>query len=192
MKKIDRVLQRYRYSVVEPFVPDKSDVLDIGGFDGSFLLRLRDRINRGVCIDPYIEEKKDGKIEFIRAMVVDRLPFPNESFDIITMLAVYEHFQTSRELITSEIFRILKDHGLVLLTVPSSAVDHILKILIKMRLIDGMSIEEHSNFNAADTVEIFTQCGFRLRRWSKFQFGLNNLFVFEKINPAEQPSDGHE
>lgn len=186
MKKTDRVLQRYRYSVVEPFILDKSDVLDIGGFDGSFLLRLHNRINRGVCIDPYIEEKKDGRMEFIRATVTDRLPFPDESFDIVTMLAVYEHLDKHREIVTSEAFRVLRNNGLAILTVPSETVDVIIRLLYKTRIIDGMSadgtlVEDHKNFHPSDTIKIFEGVGFKLKKWSRFQIGLNNLFVFQKI-----------
>lgn len=186
MKKIDRVLQRYRYSVVEPFVPDNSDILDIGGFDGSFVLRLRNRINRGVCIDPYIEEKKEGRIEFIRTEVTDRLPFPDESFDIVTMLAVYEHLDELREVVTSEAFRVLRNNGLAILTVPAATVDIIIKFLYKVKIIDGMSadgtlVEDHKNFHPSDTIKIFEGAGFKLKKWSRFQIGLNNLFIFQKI-----------
>jgi SAM-dependent methyltransferase len=190
MRRIDYILRNWRYRVVEPHVPEGSAVVDIGGYDGSLLIRLHDKIERGVCIDPLIKEKKEGKIEFISHRVSDKLPLPDSSFDVVTMLAVYEHLAGSREEITSEIFRVLKNGGLALLTVPSSAVDHILKVLTALRMADGMSLEEHEHFDSAETVKIFEQRGFTLKRQIKFQMGLNNLFIFEKEGaPQARPDD---
>jgi ubiquinone/menaquinone biosynthesis C-methylase UbiE len=180
MRKLDYILQKWRYSVAVPFIPSGCDLLDIGGFDGSFIKRVYKKIHHGVCIDPHLEEKGDDKITFIRARLDGKFPFPNDSFDVITMFAVYEHLGEQRQLITAECFRVCRNNGSVLLTIPSGAVDTILMFLMKIRLIDGMSTEEHHNFNVADTIRIFERAGFQLKRWSKFQFGLNNLFIFQK------------
>lgn len=192
MRALDYLLRDWRYRIVERHVPMGCRIVDIGGFDGSLLMRLYNKIEKGVCIDPLIEEKRDSKIEFVRYRVTDKLPLPDSSFDVATMLAVYEHLGDSRELVASEIFRILRRGGVALLTVPDSAVDNILRALIKMRLIDGMSFEEHGHFDSSDTVSIFEKCGFKLRRRVKFQLGLNNLFVFEKGEALGQKSDGRE
>jgi ubiquinone/menaquinone biosynthesis C-methylase UbiE len=179
MRRLDYILRDWRYRIVEPYIPEECEILDIGGFDGSFLRQIYHKINKGVCIDPLIEGKKDGKIEFIKHRILDKIPFPDSSFDVVTMLAVYEHL-SNRELITAEVFRILKDNGCVLLTIPSSKVDFLLKLLLKIRLIDGISTEEHKHFDVSNTVKIFEMCGFKFKKWSKFQIGLNNLFIFEK------------
>jgi SAM-dependent methyltransferase len=180
MKRLDYYLQNWRYTIVEPFIPDECEILDIGGFDGSFLLRIEDKIKRGVCIDPFIKNRKNKKFEFIQGKIADSLPFADHTFDVIVMLAVFEHLGIYQKPIASESFRILKQDGLVILTVPSKAVDYILKVLIRIHLIDGMSVEEHVHFRGSDTVRIFREGGFILQQWSKFQFGLNNLFVFMK------------
>jgi SAM-dependent methyltransferase len=180
MRRLDWILQDWRYRVVEPHIAPGCRILDIGGFDGSFLKRIQSRIVEGVCIDPLIEERKEGKLLFIKSRVVKELPFADHCFDVVTMIGVYEHLGFRRELITQEVFRVLKKPGLALLTVPSSAVDEILKVLIRMRLVDGMSLAEHEHFRSSETRTIFEGCGFKLKRWSKFQLGLNNLFIFEK------------
>ena len=190
MRRVDYILRNWRYKVVEPHVPRGCALVDIGGYDGSLIMRLYDKIERGVCIDPLIEERKDGKVEFIKRRVTETLPLPDCSCDVATMLAVYEHLGDSKGQITSEIFRVLRDGGLALLTVPSSAVDHILKVLTVLKLADGMSFEEHEHFDSAETVTIFEQRGFMLRKRVKFQMGLNNLFVFEKGQaPRAKPDD---
>ncbi len=180
MRKLDYFLQRWRYSVAIPLIPSGCDLLDIGGFDGSFLKRVHEKIRRGVCIDPHLEEKSYDKITLMRTRFDGILPFPDDSFDIITMFAVYEHLGEQRTLITHESFRVCRKNGFVILTVPSSTVDTMLTILKNVRLIDGMSTEEHQNFNVSDTVGIFEVAGFQLKRWSRFQLGFNNLFVFQK------------
>ena len=89
--------------MVAPYIPENSDILDIGGYDGSFLTHVRGKIKRGVCIDPFIEERKDDKIEFVRYRFSHELPFPDASFDAVTLIAVYEHLQGVREQITAEV-----------------------------------------------------------------------------------------
>ena len=180
MRRFDYFIQDWRYRKVEPYIPIGCRILDIGGFDGSFLSRLRDRIGEGVCIDPLIKEKNEEKLKFIKFKFSNKLPFLDSSFDVVTMLAVYEHLGSSRELVTGEIFRGLKKQGLVLLTVPSHLVDYIEKVFIAVGLADGMSIEEHDLFKSSDTKVIFEKFGFRLKLLSRFQLGLNNLFIFEK------------
>jgi len=180
MRKLDYMLQKWRYSVVDPLIPSGCDLLDIGGFDGSFLMRVYEKIRSGVCIDPHLEDKRDDKILFVKARMDGVLPFSDNSFDVITMFAVFEHLGRQRELITAEAYRVCRKNGQVMITVPSSAVDAILKTLMKIRLIDGMSLEEHEHFNVSDTIGVFEAAGFQLRRRSRFQMGLNNLFIFQK------------
>lgn len=163
-----------------PLIPSGCDLLDIGGFDGSFLKRVHEKIHRGACIDPHLEENSYDKITLIKMRLDSILPFSDNSFDIITMFAVFEHLGEQRKLITNESFRVCRKNGFVILTVPSSMVDAILMILKKIKLIDGMSTEEHENFKVSNTVDIFEETGFQLKHWSRFQLGLNNLFVFQK------------
>jgi hypothetical protein len=69
----------------------------------------------------------------------------------------------------------------VIVTVPAKAVDHILAVLRFLHLIDGMSLEEHYGFEPDDTTaRVFTAPSFRLIHRSRFQAGLNHLFVFER------------
>jgi hypothetical protein len=43
-----------------------------------------------------------------------------------------------------------------------------------------MSMHEHYGFVPAHTLRVFAEPDFRLLTHRKFQFGLNNLFVFER------------
>lgn len=98
------------------------------------------------------------------------------------MLAVLEHVPPEDQArLPAACFEILRPGGRIILTVPSSMVDRILKLLGALRLIDGMSMDEHYGFGAEVTVEIFRPPFFRLSHRRRFQLGLNNLFVFERI-----------
>jgi hypothetical protein len=55
-------------------------------------------------------------------------------------------------------------------------------MLLRLGVVDGMSLEEHHGFDVNEIPEIFENGGFVLMKWRKFQFGLNNLFVFERLN----------
>jgi hypothetical protein len=80
--------------------------------------------------------------------------------------------------------RFLKPGGSLVITVPSPAVDRILAVLKALRLIHGMSLEEHHGFQVGQTLEIFAPPRFELRQRSSFQLGLNNLFVFRRTHAA--------
>ncbi len=124
--------------------------------------------------------KKFDKIELVKANICEGIPFSDSTFDVVTMLAIYEHLGKYREYITNLIYHVLKKDGIVILTVPNKAVDYVLYVLVNLKLIDGMSLEQHDHFKASDTIHIFSKCGFHLKHKSKFQFGLNNLFIFKK------------
>jgi hypothetical protein len=85
-----------------------------------------------------------------------------------------------KEAIAREARRLLVQGGRVVITVPSLMVDRILSILLVLRLVDGMSLEEHHGFSPDELPEIFLPEGFRLGKAQKFQLGLNNLFIFER------------
>jgi hypothetical protein len=64
--------------------------------------------------------------------------------------------------------------------VPSSRVDDLLKVLKAVRVVDGMADHQHYGFNPLHAIAAFEGAGFKLERHSRFQLGLNNLFVFRK------------
>lgn len=97
------------------------------------------------------------------------------------MFAVLEHVPAKEQpALAAACHELLKPGGRVLITVPAKAVDHIPAVLRFLRLIDGMSLEEHYGFGPADTLRIFGALQFSLVHRSRFQGGLNRLFVFER------------
>ena len=82
--------------------------------------------------------------------------------------------------------------GRVVITVPSKRVDDILHVLLKLRLLQGMSAHEHYGYKPSDTLGVFPPPRYRLLRRETFELRLNNLFVFELRRLAQAACAKHE
>ena len=181
MTAIDRLIRRWREMKVRPYLRPGARLLDIGCGDGSlFRFSRRLRIS-GVGIDPTLDHNIE---EYGYRLISGSFPeqLQDEAvFDVVTLLAVLEHIpERHQPRFARDIAARLTRGGHLIVTVPSPRVDAILDGLRAVRLIDGMSLEQHYGFQADRTPEIFTGAGLELVRWSRFQLGLNNLFVFQK------------
>jgi SAM-dependent methyltransferase len=181
MRYIDRVLQRWRIAKVRRFVKPGARVLDIGSVDGALFRELGNQIGGGLGIDPTLPANRSlGAFQLVTGFFPKDMP-PAEPFDVITLLAVLEHFPAeSYAQLRVGCRQFLKPGGLLVLTVPSPSVDIILHLLKALRLIDGMSLEEHHGFDVRETNKIFSSPDFTLTVHKKFQLGLNHLFVFRR------------
>ena len=179
MRFLDRFLQRWRSRVALSWVPVGTRLLDVGCHQGEFLRYLDDRIAPSVGLDPLAETTSVGPHQIFRDIFQKPTAFPDESFDAVVMLAALEHIR-EKDSIADECARILRPSGRVIITVPSRAVDRLVDLLRWLRLIDGMSLEEHHGFDPMSTPDVFTARGFDLRYHQVFQGGLNHLFIFQK------------
>jgi 2-polyprenyl-3-methyl-5-hydroxy-6-metoxy-1,4-benzoquinol methylase len=182
MTWLDHFLQSWRITKAARQIPDGARVLDIGSADGALFQQLDQRIAGGLGIDPTLKASTSrGAIPLIAGFFPADMP-PTDPFDVITMLAVLEHFPEAEYVALRDACRrFLKVGGRLVVTVPSPVVDNILKILKKLRLIDGMSLEEHHGYEVQKTAGVFSAPMFRMLTHKTFQFGLNNLFVFERV-----------
>lgn len=182
MKFLDRFLRDWRIKMTTPYIRANDSVLDIGCFDASLFKKLKTKpIAQSIGIDPLLVEsiQMDNYI-LLPGKFPDDLP-SDKTFDSITMLAVLEHIpKAEQNQLKDNCYTYLNTKGRIIITVPSPFVDHILWVLSKLRLIDGMSLEEHYGFKVADVPLIFNSKQFKLIKHKRFQLGLNNLFVFEK------------
>ena len=181
MKQLDRFIQRWRMRQALRFVPTDARVIDIGAHEGELFTALGKALERGFGIEPLRQTKLDAVNFTVVPGFFPAVRPPEKGWNAITMLAVLEHIPTAEQpVLASACHELLKPGGRVIITVPSKAVDHILAVLRWLHLIDGMSLEEHYGFEPADTEKIFSAPGFRLIHRSRFQLGLNHLFVFER------------
>lgn len=182
MNVLDRLLRDWRISKAVACIPDDVRVLDIGSHDGALFRSLGTRLRDGVGLDP------DLPSDIVRpAYCLLRAAFPEGyegepgSFDAVTALAVIEHIPLDRQAtFASAIGEVLREGGLVVITVPSPKVDRILDVAMKVRLLHGMEAGQHYGFDVERLVPLFRNAGFDPVRHDRFQLGLNNLFVFRK------------
>lgn len=177
----DKLIQRWRMQVAARWIPQNARVLDIGCHQGEFLFSLGERIKPSVGFDPlYKQNQLPTRHQFVCDVFREGSSLENHSFDAVVMLATIEHLR-DKAFIAREASRLLRPGGRVIITVPSPLVDKILGILLFLHLVDGMSLEEHHGFKPDELPAIFRSEGFRLAQAQKFQLGLNNLYVFERL-----------
>jgi SAM-dependent methyltransferase len=182
---LDRLLQAIRVRKALPHIPAGSRVLDVGCADGHLLRRLAPRIRDSVGIDPDAPlvtpggaERPAGAFRVIRGRFPDDLDVDG-TFDVITMLAVFEHFpERDRPRVVAACRRLVRTGGRIVLTVPAPAVDRIVDVLRTLRLAHGMDVDAHHGYRPEDTPRHFS--GFRVVRHEPFELGLNHLFVLER------------
>jgi 2-polyprenyl-3-methyl-5-hydroxy-6-metoxy-1,4-benzoquinol methylase len=186
MKWLDRALQRWRIRKVRPFLHPGSVVLDVGSADGA-LFRALPWLGPGVGIDPHVENGADpDRWRPLRgAFPADLPPELLGGFDALTLLAVLEHVpDDAQPAFARACFDALRPGGHLLITVPAPAVDRILDVLMALRILDGMEVDEHHGYEIERTVPLFTGAGFVAIHRSRFQMGLNHFFAFQRPQGA--------
>lgn len=74
----------------------------------------------------------------------DGFPYPDSYFDVVTMLAVFEHIEPAKMVpIIREIRRVLRDDGIFVLTTPAPWTQGILAMMSRCGLVSRTEIEEH-------------------------------------------------
>jgi SAM-dependent methyltransferase len=122
-------------------------VLDVGSGVGDFVKFRPDTV--GVDINPDNVQWCQSQDIDIRLMSVNVLPFKDKEFDSINMDNVLEHIKDP-ELILSEMDRVLKDNGILLVGVPGTlgfetAPDH------------------HTFYSKEDLIKTFVNRGYKVQ-----------------------------
>ncbi len=105
-------------SIIKDFRPlNECFTLDIGTGSGIITAYLGHNFKRIVGIDIVDERKTRQGFEFIKATGT-KMPFHNESFDIIISNQIIEHIKNKEEHI-EEIYRVLKRDGICYLAAPN-------------------------------------------------------------------------
>src|SRR5947207_1793149 len=127
------MLQRWRIAKARPFLFPGARVLDIGSAYGALFRQLDFLSPACLGIDPTLTQSVDHeRFRLIAGFFPHAMPVA-EPFDAITMLAVLEHFPASAyESLTNGCLSFLKPGGKAIITVPSPAVDAVLKVLLTL------------------------------------------------------------
>ncbi len=181
MTRLDRILQKWRIRKALQHVAGAPRILDIGCADGALFRELGGGWSAAVGIDPNAAETSIPGTRMVRGRFPDDLPPDAGPFDVVTLLATLEHFgESDQRRVVNACASVLDAGGTVIASVPSRWVDPILDVLKSLRLIDGMSLEEHHGFDPRAVPPLFSAAGFECVVRRRFQLGLNNLFVFRK------------
>ncbi|MBX7259155.1 MAG: class I SAM-dependent methyltransferase [Candidatus Hydrogenedentes bacterium] len=105
------------------------------------------------------------------------LPYEDKHFDVVTMLAVFEHIEPrALTLLTAEIHRILKPGGVYILTTPNAGTESILSVLSFLGLVSSEEVGEHKDSYSRESVRArLREGGFAADaiQTGLFEFGLN-------------------
>ncbi len=175
---------RHRQALKRIKLPGRNErILDIGC--GCYPLFLSDAaFAEKYGLDKVIEADYEGKMEQqgITLLSYDiekeqELPFLGDFFDVVTMLAVFEHIQPSKLIyILKEIKRVLRGNGRFILTTPAPWSAPLLWFLAKIRVISSEEIYDHKRtYDRRAIVNHLAKAGFESEKISSgyFEFFLN-------------------
>jgi len=139
----------------------QASVLDVGAQIGSLTMYAQALGIRSAALDlPYFEAKfsrasRTFGVDYRCCDVLEELlPFADSCFDSVTYLDVIEHHHRSPARVLSEIHRILKPGGCLIITTPNQA-----SIYNRVRLLLGKSISDRFEYFFRDTAEMHVYPG---------------------------------
>ena len=173
---LEPILRRLRIRVIKKFIPKNCILCDIGcGFNALFLQDISGYIHNGYGFDKKINDNQFKNIIIKNLDISDGIPLENESVDCVTLLAVLEHLEDPKKLV-SESNRILKSSGILLITTPSLKSKSLLEFLsFRMRIVSPAEIRDHKHyFSKMELIKLLEEAGFHQVAVSEFECGLNN------------------
>ncbi len=167
---IPRIGERVEFA--SRFVKKSKNLLDVGCGNGVIHHFVKDRVEDIYGIDfsrsDLLKAKKRGLITHHVDIDKNKLPFKNKIFDIVTCLDVIEHVKDP-ELVLTEIRRVLKDGGNLIVSTPNIRfTDHLGKLIFKGKfpktsMEDGFLDGGHIHFfTFKDLKNLLVHVGFRV------------------------------
>ena len=190
---LDLFICRWRSRIVRRHIKANTSVLDFGcGHQALFLRSIAGKISHGVGVDYDADTGRvAANVEIRNFRFRDRLAFPDASFDQISLLAVIEHVELEDvEVLFSELRRVLRPSGSILLTTPTLAAKPMLEFMaFRLRIISESEIADHRHYwSEADLRALATRHGFACSMYRKFLFGMNCFAIFGNSSPAGSPA----
>jgi SAM-dependent methyltransferase len=105
------------------------------------------------------------------------LPFEDAFFEVVTMLAVFEHLETSTlSRLLVEIRRVLRPGGVYVMTTPTRWTEGLLKAMSSLRLVSHEEVGEHkAQYSRHEVASLLRAAGFDHShiRHGTFELGMN-------------------
>jgi SAM-dependent methyltransferase len=185
---LEGFLARMRAKRANSLIPDEmrsGRILDIGcGSYAAFLTGTRFSERYGLDRVPLADAP--AGLTLIHHDIEDDSPLPFEDafFDVVTMLAVFEHLEEATiRRVLRDVFRMLRPGGLYVMTTPVNWTEGILKAMSAVRLVSHEEIGEHkAQYSGAEIVSLLGEAGYdrSLIRHGTFELGMNLWAVAQK------------
>ena len=178
---LENFLSKKRAKTADKLIPDnlrQGRILDIGcGATPYFLLHAK--FNQKFGIDPSLENLQNNQNIILRHFDIEQnaeLPFEDNFFDVIAILAVFEHIEPEKiPDVLRQIKRTLKPGGRFILTTPCPWSDKLLKFMAKLRLVSPEEINEHKGAYGHKAISLYLEkAGFEKE---KMAFGYFEIFL---------------
>lgn len=186
----DRCIRLFRTRRIQSCLSATDVVLDFGcGQENWFLRSSSKAFAKGIGIDPNLRSDFDhglqGKnVQAKRCTIEEFAKTTSTRFDVITWLAVIEHFHDDdAESMLKICTSLLKPGGKLVLTTPTPSSKPILEFLaFKLHMISEDEIRDHKvYYNKMKITSTLQRSGLSIIKYKTFQFGLNSLVVASPI-----------
>lgn len=183
---LEPLLRRLRLRKVMPYILKGQPLLDVGcGTAATFLREISPYVNEAHGVDFKVHNGQIGTNVYTKQLTFsDRLPFEDNQFSTVTMLAVLEHISNEAGII-DEVYRVLRPGGKLVLTVPSVWAKPVLEFLsYRLGIISEAEIRDHKRYyTRARLRACLTNNGeFSVFFHRYFQLWMNNFCVVTKAN----------
>jgi SAM-dependent methyltransferase len=177
---LEPLLARIRANKANALVPDRlreGRILDVGCGSYPYFL-AHTAFNEKYAID---QQDPAADVAQVRWHTLDlgadpNLPFENEFFGVVTMLAVVEHLDP--DILTDllrESYRVLEPDGRLILTTPAAWSDGLLRLMARLNLVSAEEIDEHKfSYTLPLLGWCFGKAGFPMQN---VKFGYFELFL---------------
>jgi len=161
----------------------KGKILDIGcGSYPYFLVSTKFEEKYGLDPSLKLSEINEKNLNLrLFDITKNKLPFNDDYFNVVTMLAVFEHIEQDKlHFVLKEIKGVLKKDGIFIITTPAPWADKLLHFMARFGLISSEEIHEHKHNHPKEKIEsILMQAGFEKRKIKSgfFELGMNMWFT---------------
>ena len=177
---LEPFLAKQRAQVADQLIPNElrqRRILDIGCGSYPYFLS-HTYFKEKYAIDQLNKPQSVSNINWfnLNLNLEPHLPFEDEYFSAITMLAVVEHLSpTSLVSLFKDVFRTLEPNGKLIITTPAAWSDGLLRIFARIRLVSKEEIDEHEFVYTLPLLGwYFGKAGFEL---GKVEFGYFELHL---------------